>query len=60
MSRTVSTIAEKLESSERRVKFLEDTDDTKTIIAQNIFSAANEIYPEMESKVRDCTSVINI
>ena len=43
---------------EARVKVLEETDDTKTIIAQNIFCAANERYLEMESKVRDCTSVI--
>ena len=31
----------------------------KTLIAQNIFSASIEIYLEMESTVRDCTSVIN-
>ena len=59
MSTTVSTIADKLESLETRVKVFEETDDTKTIIAQNIFSATNERYLEMESKVRDCTSVIN-
>ena len=59
MITTVSTIADKLESLETRVKVLEETEDTKTIIAQNIFSAANERYLEMEAKVRDCTSVIN-
>ena len=59
MSTTVSTIADKLESLETREKVLEETEDTKTIIAQNIFSAANERYLEMEAKVRDCTSVIN-
>ena len=59
MSTTVSTIADKLESLETRVKVLEETEDTKTIIAQNIFSAANERYLGMEAKVRDCTSVIN-
>ena len=59
MSTTVSTISDKLESLKTRVKLLEETDDIKTIIAQNIFSAANERYQEMESKARDCTSVIN-
>ena len=59
MSTTVSTRADKLESLETRVKVLEEREDTKTIIAQNIFSAANETYLEMEAKVRDCTSVIN-
>ena len=42
MSRTVSTIADKLDSLEARVKVLEEIDDTKTIIAQDIFCAANE------------------
>ena len=59
MNRTVSTIAEKLETLETRIRVLEETEDTKTIIAQNIFSAANERYLEMESKVRDCTAVMN-
>ena len=59
MSITVSTIADKLESLETSVKVLEETDDTQTIIAQNIFSAANDRYLEMEAKVRDCTSIIN-
>ena len=59
MSTTVSTIADKLELLETRVKVLEEREDTKTIIAQNIFSAANERYLEMEAKVRNCTSVIN-
>ena len=38
---------------------MEATNDTKTIISQNIFSAANERYQEMESMIRDCASVIN-
>ena len=38
MSITVSTMADKLET---RVKVLKETGDTKTIIAQNIFSSAN-------------------
>ena len=59
MNRTVSTIAEKLETLETRIRVLEETEDTKTIIAQNIFSAANERYLEMEKKVRDCTAVMN-
>ena len=59
MSTTVSTIADELESLETRVKVLEEREDTKTIIAPNIFSAANERYLEMEAKVRDCTSVSN-
>ena len=58
MSTTVSTIADKLESLETRVKLLEETVDTKSVIAQNIFSAANERYLDMESNVKDCTSVI--
>ena len=59
MNRTVSTLADKLETLETRVKVLEETDDTKTLIAQHIFSAAYERYLEMESTVRDCTAVIN-
>ena len=59
MSTAVSTIADKLESLETRVQILEERDDTKTIIAQNIFGAANERYLDMESEVRDCTSAIN-
>ena len=48
MSTTVSTIGDKLESLETRVTLLEETNDTKTIIAQNIFSDANERYLKME------------
>ena len=59
MNRTVSTIAEKLETLETRIRVLEETEDTKTLISQNIFSAANARYLDMESKLRDCTAVMN-
>ena len=48
MNRTVSTITEKLETLETMKRVLEETEDTKTLIAQNIFSVANERYMEME------------
>ena len=46
MNRTVSTIADKLDTLETRIRVLEETEDTNTLIAQNIFSAANERYME--------------
>ena len=53
MNNKVSSIAEKLASLENRVQVLEESGNTKTLIAQSIFQAANERHNDMERKQRE-------
>ena len=59
MNSCVSSIAEKLELLETRVKVLEDNEESQSNIARGIFQAANKRQNDLEQSLRDHAKVIS-